>query len=1068
MDTKQTQINTFDAGLNTDLHPLTTPNNTLTDCINGTILTHNGNEYILQNDMGNIKIDGGNLKPGYIPIGMKSYNGILYIVSYNPIEKRSEFGSIPSLNFKKSIKKNEINVDIPSFDQDIKYSDFKSINIDFGEVSYDEKIQIINEDSLNIKRLNKYLISSFYILDSNNNATNINLPIFTEYKAANNIKMPTSGKLYGEFKLPYIDTLDFKVYCPDEFGSDVSTLIIIKGKFNEWNGLETNIELDLQYYFDYTDYQYTIEYTTVILNVDKSGFISGTKYISPFNNPKTMGHYKIKPITIKLLADNNYIKYDTADFIDDTTISYTTVLTNKPSEGDVRYTVNNNSITFNFDTNSICMIGPYWDCYSRWYLDVTLFGGNAKFNSNGHLVLNKIGETSVDGKVSELFDSNWWTKVTVPLNIGQYKNSILILSWNGKHERWAQLLDYWKNWIHSRVTDNILIFVGENFKSTRNMYNLKLEDIGNYIYKYYKFSKSYKLQIDNDYRWEYFDNTSNWNKLTLKNFPNDNCVKGSKWFWPAYGTTTTIKADLILDDIDNLKTDFYNILGDNSLILDSSVNVSYNNYSASSFNIKNNQKFLLPLYNIKTIPLSYLKTKSPLYSRSYLINKYKIEENDPKYNSYIFEFINNKLTYSKYIDGLQKVLFNNNILWYGNWDSTEVSLYKDNLENDCVYLGNHTDITENILSTYINHDGVPFIQYLLSINSLSSSEEIFTNFENFTWNNIQSDPIIFLVKSNKDLVLDTSIIDGSDNDYNLFISVSGVDSLNHKYNILSSYIMKSSDEEIVIYNIGKYDNIDLGINIGYNILNLILEHTYKTGDLVSKDTLYLYSAFKDDTLISPNDTKLTINSTITLGALKIFGININDLLNCRFSLNGRVIEFDWTNLLGLYELSKISSDINVKNVILNQINDFNKNVIDDFNEIVEISKTYIDNIDSNKLYNDFSEITLLSVNNRQYKITNDSLKLLLEINNKNKELIDNLSTTDIQYKVESIENLVSSKIGDMKLLRLNNTISYVIPNFTIDTESGETYNIIINSNMHLLSDKLSLSSDNLKDIIYGN
>ena len=48
MDTKQAQINVFTEGLNTDLHPLTTPNNILTDCINGTVITYNGNEFILR------------------------------------------------------------------------------------------------------------------------------------------------------------------------------------------------------------------------------------------------------------------------------------------------------------------------------------------------------------------------------------------------------------------------------------------------------------------------------------------------------------------------------------------------------------------------------------------------------------------------------------------------------------------------------------------------------------------------------------------------------------------------------------------------------------------------------------------------------------------------------------------------------------------------------------------------------------------------------------------------------------------------------------------------------------
>ena len=96
MDAKQQTVNTFTDGLNTDLHPLTTPNSVLTDCINGTIITYNGNEYILQNDMGNYALKKAQLPSDYIPVGIKEYGNIIYIVSYNPIDKLCQIGSYPS------------------------------------------------------------------------------------------------------------------------------------------------------------------------------------------------------------------------------------------------------------------------------------------------------------------------------------------------------------------------------------------------------------------------------------------------------------------------------------------------------------------------------------------------------------------------------------------------------------------------------------------------------------------------------------------------------------------------------------------------------------------------------------------------------------------------------------------------------------------------------------------------------------------------------------------------------------------------------------------------------------
>lgn len=128
-----------------DLNPITTPNNILTDCINGTIITQDGNEYLLQNDFGNVKVDGAQLTPGYVPVGMKEYNGIIYIVSYNPVNNKTEVGSFPSIEFKNSSSSQTINSDIninDISDNTLKYSD--AINV------YKEGIYINNETGDNI------------------------------------------------------------------------------------------------------------------------------------------------------------------------------------------------------------------------------------------------------------------------------------------------------------------------------------------------------------------------------------------------------------------------------------------------------------------------------------------------------------------------------------------------------------------------------------------------------------------------------------------------------------------------------------------------------------------------------------------------------------------------------------------------------------------------------------------------------------------------------------------------------------------------------------------------------
>ena len=93
---KSSQTNTFTGGMQKDLHPMVTPSNVLTDALNATIITMNGNESVLQNDMGNARIESAYLPSGYVPIGMKEHGGVIYIAAYNPLTKKGQVGSFPS------------------------------------------------------------------------------------------------------------------------------------------------------------------------------------------------------------------------------------------------------------------------------------------------------------------------------------------------------------------------------------------------------------------------------------------------------------------------------------------------------------------------------------------------------------------------------------------------------------------------------------------------------------------------------------------------------------------------------------------------------------------------------------------------------------------------------------------------------------------------------------------------------------------------------------------------------------------------------------------------------------
>lgn len=89
-------VNKFTKGLVMDFSPENTKNDTLTHALNATLLTFNGNELSLQNDMGNARVETAYLPEGYIPVGTCEYGGIIYIVSYNPLEDKSQIGCFPS------------------------------------------------------------------------------------------------------------------------------------------------------------------------------------------------------------------------------------------------------------------------------------------------------------------------------------------------------------------------------------------------------------------------------------------------------------------------------------------------------------------------------------------------------------------------------------------------------------------------------------------------------------------------------------------------------------------------------------------------------------------------------------------------------------------------------------------------------------------------------------------------------------------------------------------------------------------------------------------------------------
>lgn len=88
--------NSFQEGLIMDFAPDNTQATCMTSALNATLLTFNGNEMSLQNDMGNGRVETAYLPEGYVPVGTCEFGDIIYIVSYNPLTDQSQIGCFPS------------------------------------------------------------------------------------------------------------------------------------------------------------------------------------------------------------------------------------------------------------------------------------------------------------------------------------------------------------------------------------------------------------------------------------------------------------------------------------------------------------------------------------------------------------------------------------------------------------------------------------------------------------------------------------------------------------------------------------------------------------------------------------------------------------------------------------------------------------------------------------------------------------------------------------------------------------------------------------------------------------
>lgn len=148
--------NTFQDGLIMDFSPDNTSATSLTSALNATILTFNGNEMALQNDMGNGRVETAYLPEGYIPVGTCEFGDIIYIASYNPLTNKSQIGCFPSP------ERNISSEELGGLQQSLSYIDFQvtdNSGVPTGELK-STAVRKVLIDNRNTNPGDKYIVFS--------------------------------------------------------------------------------------------------------------------------------------------------------------------------------------------------------------------------------------------------------------------------------------------------------------------------------------------------------------------------------------------------------------------------------------------------------------------------------------------------------------------------------------------------------------------------------------------------------------------------------------------------------------------------------------------------------------------------------------------------------------------------------------------------------------------------------------------------------------------------------------------------------------------------------------------
>ena len=323
---RQTQTNTFSDGMNMDLHPLTTPSTILTDCVNGTMITYNDNEFVLQNARGNSEIEHSELTEGYIPLAMEEHGGIIYIVSRNS-EGNVKIGTFPSPGNTISIDKdstmdsiiNEINAKVVK-NEDIYMS---KINTNLMYYFNNDEYSVCAPDRYKYKspKLHDFLKLSHYLIDKNGTKEYIEL---VETQNDEYTTFPNKYEALLAYQLNPVEINDFKIIdttIVNSFGKSLSYYLQINSDDNKLNKLlQDSSKYKLAIYVDYNLKDKNSN------NIKLVDFIAALHNIENLSFNHTNNHFKFYITNTENYNDN--ILYKTSNLRFNDNISSNTIFSN--------------------------------------------------------------------------------------------------------------------------------------------------------------------------------------------------------------------------------------------------------------------------------------------------------------------------------------------------------------------------------------------------------------------------------------------------------------------------------------------------------------------------------------------------------------------------------------------------------------------------------------------------------------------------------------------------------------------------------------------------------------------